>query len=90
MHQDGELPTRYPHIDADAASLSGPASLATPVAPVAPPPLITETGTRVIMVVNAYRDKGAEIDRKQGGTLIGTLRIGYGSDLHEAVPTTRS
>jgi len=52
---------------------------------VAPPPLITETGIRIIMAVNAYRDKGGE-----GGTLNGTLRIGYGSDLHEAVPTTRS
>jgi hypothetical protein len=59
--------------------VAGAASLATRFALVASPPLITETGTRIIMAVNAYRDKDGEIDRKHGGTLIGTLRSGYGS-----------
>jgi hypothetical protein len=32
------------------------------------------------MAVDArYRDKGGEISRKQGNTLIGTLRLSYGS-----------
>jgi hypothetical protein len=29
-------------------------------------------------VVSRYRDKGGEISRKHGNTLIGTLRISYG------------
>jgi hypothetical protein len=43
------------------------------------------------MAVDArYRDKGGEISRKHGNTLIGTLRISYGKGFAKAVPTTRS
>jgi hypothetical protein len=43
------------------------------------------------MAVDArYRDKDGEISRKHGNTLIGTLRVSYGSGFAKGLATARS
>jgi hypothetical protein len=61
----------------NAGRASGPGLVPRPPAPKTGAHRLPEV---ILMGVNAsYRDKGGEISRKYGHTLIGTLRISYGS-----------
>src|SRR5262249_2361933 len=41
---------------------------------------MAKSESRLCMTLDTYRDKDGELSRKQGNTLIGTLRSHYGSD----------